>query len=275
MRGHVQEKVEKAKTTAVKKTTGLGKLNLTLPEEALKSVATIKLVRTSDGKVVKEGKLDRAESIHPLPAGAYEFILGYANPNYKPPTECSLGSILIHGGETTELALGALSYNLAEGLADRNISAVVIQASGMGKEVVVSEDHGNDYYLFKAKPLLPGVYDVAIRYYRSPGPSVLIATNIVVAEGKTGVATVQTGVALKEPAAGGVQGWDLIPSGADKPVLQVRRGHDNNEPLWRRFMILPGTYSIQVLMKDMDEPLLAGEEVQIVSGETLEFDTGL
>lgn len=274
MRKDVEEKVEKAKTEKVQKKTGLGKLRLAMPEDALKSLAGIQLRRKSDGKVIKKAEIAGADSTHPLPSGEYELLLDFANPNYRPPTTILLQTFTIEGGATAELILGAVAFNVAEGLADHNIAALELIDRGSGATLVKTEPENNDYYLFKTKPLPAGQYDLAIRYSRSPQVTVL-ATNIAVRAGKQSTVTLDSGFALKKPQAGGVTGWDLTRSGTTNAFLQVRRGSDNDEPLWRRFIVPPGSYEVKVYMKGMDEPLPAGSGVEVRKGQTLEFDAGL
>ena len=55
----------------------------------------------------------------------------------------------------------------------------------------------------------------------------------------------------------------------------MRRGWDNDEPLWRRFIVPPGAYDIHIRLKGMSDPLPAGEAVEIGPGETLRFNTGM
>ncbi len=87
------------------------------------------------------------------------------------------------------------------------------------------------------------------------------------------MATLDSGIALKK--APGVVGWDLLPAGGGKPVMEIRRRWDNDFPLWYKFPVQPGTYDLQVHMKDMKEPLLAGEDIEIKKGQTIVFDAGL
>jgi len=103
----------------------------------------------------------------------------------------------------------------------------------------------------------------------------LLATNITVAAGKQATVTLDAGFVLKKPASTSVTGWDLLRSGSQERFLQVRRGHDNQEPLWRRFIVPPGRYNLLVYVKGMDEPLPAGSDIEVRKGQTIEFDAGL
>jgi hypothetical protein len=58
-------------------------------------------------------------------------------------------------------------------------------------------------------------------------------------------------------------------------LLDIQRGWDNEEPLWRKFPVPPGTYDLQVRVDGMEEWLPAGEGLVIQPGQTLQFDTGL
>ena len=274
VRKDIEKKVEKAKTKKVHKKTGLGKLHLSMPADALKSLVGIQIRRKNDAKVVKKAEISGADTIHPLLAGEYELWLDYANPNYRPPTSILLQPFDINGGVTTDLELGALAFNVADGLEDNNVSSLQIIDRGTGAPLVKTEIKDNSYYLFKTKPVPAGEYDLAIWYYRSPQMTV-IATNITVQAGKQSTVTLDSGFVLKKPESGGVTGWDLLRSGSAKPFLQVRRGSDNQEPLWRRFIVPPGVYDLKIHVKGMDEPLPAGNKMEIRKGQTLVFDAGL
>ena len=274
VRKEVTEKVEKAKTTVVQKKSGIGRLQIVLPEPALASLSGFKIIRKDNGSVLKEGAFPSADSIHPLMSGSYSLTLCYANPNYQPPTEVPLQDFEISGGTTLPIRLGAVSFNVADGLPDLNVSAIVLTDHRTGKAALTTENRGNDYYLYKSKAVPAGEYNVSIQYSRSP-QSTLLATNVVVTEGKESYITFDTGIVLKEPKDSSVTGWDLLPAGSQTPYLEVRRGSNNNEPLWRRFIVQPGTYDIRVHVKGMTEPLPAGSAVEIKKGETLDFDTGL
>ncbi|HPF98534.1 MAG TPA: VWA domain-containing protein [Kiritimatiellia bacterium] len=274
VRKEIEQKVEKAKSSTVQKVSGLGKLRIAMPESALKSLSGFRITRKSDGKVVKEAELPGADSTHPLMSGDYSLTLLFANPNYRPPTEVALTDFTVAKGEVAEVLLGDLVFNMAEELNDLSVSAIIISESATGREVLKVEPNGNDYYLFKPKALPAGTYDVSFLYYRSPSPT-KVAGKIDVAAGKEAYVTLDSGIVLVKPAETSVQGWDLIPSGNTTPLLSVRRGFDNQEPLWRQFIVPPGTYDVMVTVKGMDEPLPAGEGVEIKKGETLRFETGL
>ena len=71
-----------------------------------------------------------------------------------------LDPLEIEGGQTAELNLGALVINLAEGLAGATWSVRIFKSQA--EEPFVRNDaKGNDYYLFRPKPLPAGVYDLA------------------------------------------------------------------------------------------------------------------
>ncbi len=270
----IAQKVEQAKTVVVAQATGLGKLRLAMPESALRSLSGFRIVRKISDKVVKEGELAAADSTHPLMSGDYTLTLLFANPNYQPPTEVPLGDFSVAKGETTEIALGALGFNVAEELKKAPVEAVVISESGSGRETLRLLRHDNDYYLYKSKALLPGTYDVALLYYRCDKPTT-VATGLTVAAGKETILTLDAGIQVTRPEGTRVRGWDLRPAGGGAPSLVVRRGSDNEEPLWRPFILPPGTYDLHLLVNDMDEDLPVGEGVAIQAGQTVRFDTGL
>ena len=274
VRKEIEEKVEKAKSTTVQKATGLGKVRITLPESALKGLSGIRITRKSDGKQVKEGELSGADSTHPLMSGDYRLTLLFANPNYKPPTEVELTEFTVNKGEVAEVVLGSLVFNKADELNDLSVSAVIVSESGTGREVLKAEPHGNDYYLFKPKAMSAGKYDVAIHYYRSPAPTT-VAEGVDVTAGRDAYVTLDSGIQLVKPEGTNVKGWDFLRAGELAPVLSVRRGWDNQEPMWRQFIVPPGIYDLHLLVEGMDEPLPAGEGIEIKKGETVRFETGL
>ena len=274
VRNDIAEKVEKAKTTVVKTATKLGKFRLQLPESSLISLKGIKITRKRDGKIIKEAEIGKKDTVHPLLSDDYTLTLSFANANYKPPTDVEISSFKVVGGETTSLSLGAIVFNIAEKLVDLHLDAVSIIKKGASSPMLTIQSFGNGYYLFKPKPLPDGEYDVAVHYSRSPKP-VVIATDITVKAGKETVVTADSGITLKKPQAAGVTGWDLMPSGTDKPMLATSRRSDNDEPLWRCFIVPPGTYDLYIHLKGMDEPLPAGQGIEIKKGQTLLFDTGM
>ena len=265
----VAVKVEAAKTVTTKAKSRLGKLKMSLPADSIKSLAGFRIIRVKDNKVLKEAKTVAGE--HPLLAGKYKVVLLFAQPNYRKPDEALLGEYEIKGGEVTEVALGAVAINIAGELtkAVEGVS-LVDQKSGWPFITHISKD--NDYYLFKTRPVPPGAYTLRLHYSRSPEPTV-VANNVKVSPGQVAAATVDSGIALKK--APGVTGWNLNPSGQDKPVLQVRRRSDNDYPLWKAFAVPPGTYDLYVLQKGMTEPLPVGEGIAVEKGKTVLFDAGL
>lgn len=267
-------KVEAAKTVVVKQATGLGKLRIAFPECALASLEGFRLVRTDGGKVVKEGELPGADSTHPLMSGDYSLVLLYANSNYRPPTELSLGGTTVSKGETAEMVLGALVFNIAEELKKAPVEAVVLAQAGSGQEILRIQPNGNDYYLFKPKALRPGGYDVGFLYRRSEKPT-RVVTGVAVDAGREAVVTLDAGIQVVRPDGTKVTGWDLVPAGGGEPALSVRRGWDNEEPLWRPFVIPPGTYDLHAWVDGMEEALPVGEGLSIGAGTTLRFETGL
>ncbi len=270
----IAQKVEQAKTLVVPQATGLGKVRIVVPESALQGLAGIRIVRKISDKVVKEGELPAADSTHPLMSGDYALTLLFANPNYQPPTEMPAGDFTVAKGQTAEVALGDLVFNIAEELKGAPVEAIIITDSVSGREVLRILPHGNDYYLFKPKALLPGAYDVAFLYRNCAAPA-KIATGLEIAAEKETVLTLDSGLLVSRPNETRVRGWDLRPAGGGEPALSIRRGSDNEEPLWRPFPVRPGTYDLHLLVNDMDEDLPAGEGIAIEAGKTVSFDTGL
>ena len=270
----IAQKVEQAKTQVIQQATGLGKVRIVLPDGALQSLAGYRIVRKISDKVVKEGELPAADSTHPLMSGDYALTLLFANPNYQPPTELTAGDFSVAKGATTELAFGALVFNVAAELKEAPVEAILVADGATGREVLRILPHGNDYYLFKPKALPPGTYDVAFLYRRCETPSP-IAQGLAVAAGREAVLTLDSGFVVSRPNETRVRGWDLVPAGGGAPALSIRRGFDNEEPLWRPFPVPPGTYDLILKVNDMDEDLPAGEGIAIRAGQTVQFDTGL
>ena len=270
----IAQKVEQAKTVVVAQATGLGKVRIVVPESALPGLAGFRIVRKISDKVVKEGELPGADSTHPLISGDYALAMLFANPNYQPPTAMAAGDFTVVKGGTAEIALGAVVFNIAAELQQAPVEAIVVLESGTGREVLRILPHGNDYYLFKPKALPPGTYDVAFQYRRSGTPA-KVAAGLVVAAGQDAVVTLDSGIQVVRPAETRVRGWDLLPAGGGEPVLQIRRGDDNEEPLWRPFPVAPGMYDLILKVNDMDEDLPVGEGIAIKAGETVKFETGL
>ena len=282
--------VEKARSVQVKTETGLGKIKLTMPESTTKGMAGLKIIRLSDGKTVKEaGKLS-AESIHPMPAGEYELEYFFSSPNYGEATRSKLGKITLSGGETKEIRMGGVSFNIADTLKEKTpVKHVVITESGSDEVVVVVNDNNNGYYNFIPKAVLPGKYDILIHYSHSPGPT-KVATGIIVKPGIETMVTLDSGIIFKEVKGSDITGWDLIPlvlpATADtaededtplsvRPLLQARPPSGNKTTLWTPYIVPDGKYRLLVHVKGMDEPLPAAEELEIRKGQTLDFDSGL
>jgi Ca-activated chloride channel family protein len=282
--------VEKAKTVQVKAETGLGKIKLTMPESATKGMAGLKIIRVSDAKTVKEaGKLS-AESMHPMPAGTYEIEYLFASPNYGAPTVTKLGSITLSGGETKEIAMGAVVFNIADPLKDKvPVQQVIIAESGSDKPVVVVNDNSNGYYNFVPKAVLPGKYDIFIHYSHSPSPTKVSAGVIVKPKAET-VVTLDSGIVFKEVKGTDISGWDLIPltfqrtadtmedeevPASTQPLLQARPPSGNKTTLWKPYIVPEGNYRLVAHVKGMDEPLPVAEALEIRKGQTLDFDSGL
>lgn len=273
MQQEVVKKVafEKAKTTKKKAVTGLGKLRVAFPAGGEKSLAHIRIVRKKDNKTLKTAESLKADSTHPLPAGEYDIILGYANSNYQKPSEISAVPITINGGETTDLFLGALVFNIADSLKKIPASSVTLRSAD-GKFVLTTNSKGNDYYFFTTKPLPSGTYAFEYHYKTMPTAAILAKGLNIKANAET-VLTIDSGIQLKKNDQK-ITGFDLINSANQEKVLQVRRRWDNDYPLWKAFPVSPSKYEVLVYLKGMDEPLSVGE-ADIEKGRLIEFDTGM
>ncbi len=267
----VVTEVEEAATQEVAAAPTLGKVFLDMPENGLKSLANLQILR--DGKPLKVVESFKAHSEHPLPAGSYSMVLGYANPNYKEPTPASVASFEIEPGDQETIQLGVLVYNIAETL-DEAVESVILHDEGSETDYLVNEYHGNGYYLFTPKPLPGGVYSVLLTHSRNPEP-VTVASGIKINEGEETVLTLDSGFTVRQPQGADITGWDLLPAGGTEPFLSIRRQSDNDEPLWRHFIVPPGDYDLDIIMNGMTEPLRIGEGLSVEPGVTLVFDTGM
>jgi Mg-chelatase subunit ChlD len=265
----VVQKVEKAKTSRIKSTSRLGKLEIKVAPKALVSLAGLKIIRLKDNKEIKNSK--KVPGTHPLLSGKYRVVLSFANSNYKPPTDAALADVEIKGGQTTTLNLGTVLINLAKGL-EKTIWRVGLE-DAQGKTYVRIQSNNNAYYLFKPKPAPAGEYRLTFTYGRSKTP-VVAASGINVSPGKDSVVTLDTGFALKKNNAG-VQRWQLMLSGEQKPYLDIERRWDNDFPLWYSFPVPPGSYDLYVFLKGMKEAMPVGEGIEIKKGQTVVFDAGL
>ena len=282
--------VEKARSVQVKAATGLGKIKLSMPESTVKGMAGLKIIRLSDGKTVKEdGKLS-AETTHPMIDGEYELEYLFASPNYGAPAVCSLGKVTVSAGETKEIRMGGIVFNIADTLKDKvRVKHVIIAESGSDNPVVAINDNNNGYYNFVPKAVLPGKYDILIHYANSPGPT-KVAGDVLVKPGGETVVTLDSGIVFNEVKGTDISGWDLIPlaskaiadtaedEGAPisiQPVLQARPPYGNKSTLWTPYIVPEGKYRLMVNVKGMGEPLPAAEELVIQKGQTLHFDSGL
>jgi hypothetical protein len=266
----VAQKVEKAKTKKVATVSKLGKLEITLPQGSSKSLAGVKIVRESDGKVVKE--TEKAAGTHPLLAGDYQVVLLYAKPNHRDPDQANAGVVTVEGGRTATLALGAVAVNIAQGLGGA-VEGVGLVDEGSGRTYLNHHSPDNDYYLFKTRPVPAGVYTLTFTFGNSKEPSP-VAGGVEVSPGQTATVTLDSGIQLKKSQAG-VQVWELRPAGGEEAVLAVKRRWDNQYPLWKAFPVQPGSYDLWVKVKGMDEPLPVAQGLEIPAGQTLVVDTGL
>jgi len=270
--GEVAEKVEQARATKTSGTTKLGKLQLDMPADGLQAMGAVDLVRVSDGKVVRRVEGPKASDLYPLMAGEYELVLCYPNPNYRPEDRSPGLPFTITGGETTAITLGAMAFNLAPEFDKTPLCGFAIY-NQEGEPWLIHNDPDNGYYRTRTRALPAGTWDLGIVYGRVEEP-MIFARGLVVEEGKINTVNLDCGIVIK-PTESGITGWNLVPSGTEAPLLEVRRRWDNDYPLWWQFMVPPGTYDIWVVFKGSDEPLPVGEGVEIGQGELLEYDSGV
>ncbi len=270
----VEKKVifEKAKTTQTTTKTGLGRLRFIFPEGGEKSLAHIRIIRKKDDKTIKTAETPNADTTHPLMSGEYDVVVGYSNSNYQKPSEIYPIPVFINGGETYEIKLGALAFNVADALMDIPASSVTLRSSD-GRFVINTPASGNNYYFFTTKPLMPGKYSFEYKYKTMPETAV-VSKNIVITAGEETVLTMDSGIKIKKHEQS-MSGFDLISETSEDTVLQVRRRWDNDYPLWETFPVPPDTYTILVYLKGMDEPLPIAEGISIKKGQIIELDTGL
>ncbi len=276
----VEEKVEKAKATTKKAKSKLGKLKITIPEEGLVSLNALKLNRIKDNKLIKTIKPPVAESLHPLLAGEYELVAGFANANYAKDSEVTFGTWEVIGGEVTEVELGVLNINIADSLKKMAVGGVIITRTDMPDFKLITPYNDNDYYLYKPKPLPAGTYTIGVHYkrtylYKTPDSSIVLADGVEVPSGGSGTATLDSGIQLLKPQTSGVMGYELISTEATWGPMKISAASNGDYPLWQIYCVPAGTYSLNVLMEGMDEPLPVADDITIASGQLLEFDTGL
>ena len=271
--------------------TGLGRIVFTQPEKTSAAMDGLQIVRLKDEKVIKTTRRLPATSNHPLMDGTYQLYYTFAQPNFGKPVQTTLGKVEIKRGKHTRIALGGIEFNIDETLEkDAPVAQVLVTDSGTKQVAAVANDNSNGYYNFRAKAVLPGVYDVSFRYARSPKgvPPTVVARQVSVAAGKCTVVTLDSGIRIKKPSGTPVTGWDLIPVRtrletdgvegnpvATGPVLQPRRSFDSQHPLWAVFAVPAGHYQLQVHIKGMTEPLMLEDDLEIKSGQLIEYDAGL
>ena len=270
---------EKAKTTIKKKSTGLGKLRIVIPEQGLRSLNAIKIIRKKDNKVLRTIKHIKNDNTFPLPSGTYELIAGFGNSNYQPDSEVSYGIYEINGGETTEVKLGLFIINISEPL--ERIPAhrlTITKTDDSDFNITHIAKSGNAYHFYMPKPLLAGSYNFAVYPEMSrdntPKAPLFVSDTCTIPEAGEYVVTIDTGIKVKEAQDSAVIGWQLQTIGGEKTILDIQK-EGNGWALWRPYIVNPGSYQLSVILDGMDEPLLVSDELSIAKGELLEFDTGL
>ncbi len=275
----VSQKVEsvKAKRVTQKAATLLGKLHITMPPESTKCLAAIRIIRTSDGKIIKSIKHIQADSIHLLLKGQYRIVAGYANTSFQPDF-VPLGDLNIKGGETTELSFGALAINIADELSKIPSESIYITNEVNPDFHLVSHaSGGNKYYLFKTRPVPPGVYRLALNYGTLQWHSntrLVFAKDIKVTAGEISTITMNTGIRIKKPHQAKIKAWELTPAGGKQPLLKIE-GWNNDYPVYLPYAVFPGIYDISIYMDGMKEAVPVAQGIRIKKGEFVEFDTGI
>lgn len=293
----VTKKVEEAKTSTVHASTGLGKLRITMPEGSEKSLAAIHITRVKDNKTVKRVESPQAASTHPLLSGTYAIVCAFAIPNYGEPTLTEIGEVTISKGETRELQLGSISFNIPQHLVDNdlgsrlNVGEVILADAGTNEPVVTVLANNNGSYNFVSKPVVAGMYNVLFRYWTNTKSPTLVARNVQVNPGEDTLVALNSGIQFKK-ADSGLTGWDLMPKGLETPsadedgsaapvtapLLEVRAFSPisgGNTCLRCPYLVPPGRYDIVIHVNGMDEPLPVAEDVDIKPGQFLQFDAGL
>ena len=277
----VVRKAEVAKTTVKKAVSALGKLHITIPKAGLISLNALRILKAEGGVQVKEIKDPPADSLHPLLAGTYRIVAGFANSNYDPDSEVVFGTVDVKGGETTDLSLGCLHVSLADSLAKIPAGAVILTREEDPGFSLSLPYTGNDYYFYKPKPLPAGTYTLGVHYkksylYRSPETPVPLARDIRIEAGGEATAVVDAGIQIKKPQSSGASAWELVaPDGDRKPLLRVNTASNGDYPLWLPYAVSPGTFDLLLYMEGMDDPLPIAQGIVINPGELLSFDTGL
>ncbi|MBF0199941.1 MAG: VWA domain-containing protein [Desulfamplus sp.] len=264
---------EKAVTSRKKVKSGLGKLRVTFPDpgKERRTLELIRIVRKTDDKTIKTVEWPAPDTIHPLPSGEYQVVLGYANTNFQPPSEIAPVDVTIEGGETTELALGMLIFNVAETLGKIPADSVTLRSSN-GKFVLHTPGRGNSAHFFTPKPLPPATYSFEYANEKIKPERAMPASGLKIEPGTETVLTLDSGFQMKKSDQS-ITGYDIV-GGDQETVLQVRRRWDNTYPLWQAFPLGPGTYDVLVYLKGMDEPLAVGG-FELRKGEIVDFDAGL
>lgn len=290
----VTSKVEAARVTMVGRKSGLGKLAISMPGGSQESLHAIEITRVSDGKVVKTIEKPDPESTHPLLSGEYRVTALFGTPNFGEPTRTDWGVVTVTRGETREVELGAIALNLPEGLIKAdwknriNLEEVRLYAAGTDELVVSVLDNRNGHYNYLDKPVPAGIYDVRFLYSGGESPTT-VARQVAVQSGRTETVTLDSGVRMQKSKAG-VTAWRLfrhtdqtLDAAEDggttvaprELALEATAAWNGKDRLWFPYLLPPGTFDIEVVIKGMEEPLPVAEGVTISAGELLQFDMGL
>ncbi|HHD63838.1 MAG TPA: VWA domain-containing protein [Desulfobulbaceae bacterium] len=268
----VVQKVEtvKAKTVSKKAATLFGKLHITMPPESTKCLATIKIIRAADDKVVQSIKHPPADSVHPLLKGKYKIVAGYANSNFQPDSEALLDELEIKGGETTELSFGALAISIADELKKIPADSIYITNEKNPAFHFRNRANGNNFYFFKTKPVPPGLYSLALTYgtftWHMDKEPIVLAKDIKVTAGKVSAIAINTGIRIKKPSQAKIKAWELIPVKGKQPLLKIE-GWSNDYPVYVPYAVFPGIYDISVYIEGMNGAVPIGQGIEINKGE--------
>lgn len=296
----VQEKVQEVEPAIARErnaTTTLGKLRITMPVGSETSLAQVIIEDPNTEKLVRAASNVKADGTYPLRAGEYKVSLAFAQPNFGKPTRSLIGTVRVGKGETRELKLGSISFNIPEKLTSGNfenrlnVETVIIADAGTNAPRVVVNNNNNGHYNFKPKPVAAGIYNVLFRYQgNAKSQPFVVARNVVVEPGKDTVVTLDSFFQLKP--IDGLVGWQLVARDAQvadaaedgaatanaPPAVEVHTTGDVRVPrqyLWVPYAVPPGSYDLMLYFEGMPEPLPAAEGLQINSGDLLHFDTGL
>ena len=138
----VTQKVEEAKVTGVQAATGLGQAE-DRNAQGFRNQSGLPADHSGQRRQDRERNREpQGKFGHPLLSGKYEVACGFATPNYGDPTLTEIGEVTIVKGETRELQLGSISFNIPKNLIDNdwknriNVSEVILADAGTNEPLV-------------------------------------------------------------------------------------------------------------------------------------------